>query len=80
MQNKTDEAAVHLRRAIALEPYYAQPYFPLAYILEFDEKNAEAADMYVAFADRAPRGDEKRATAARTHAAALRKTAGTAAP
>ena len=80
MQNKTDEATKHLRKAIALEPYYAQPYYPLAYILEFDEKNAEAADMYVAFADRAPRSDEHRAAVARAHAAELRKAAGAGAP
>lgn len=75
MQNKTDEAQVHLRKAIALEPYYAQPYFPLAYVLEFEEKYAEAADMYLAFAARAPRIDEQRAAVARAHAAALQKPA-----
>jgi tetratricopeptide (TPR) repeat protein len=73
MQNKTDDAQAHLRKAIALEPYYAQPYFPLAYILEYEEKNAEAADMYLAFAARAPRVDEQRAAMARAHAAALQK-------
>ncbi|MFL5562275.1 MAG: hypothetical protein ACJ79K_12445 [Gemmatimonadaceae bacterium] len=76
MQNHTDEAEVQLRKAIALEPYFAAPYFPLAYLLEFDEKNNEAADMYVAFADRAPRADQQRAQAARTHAAELKKSAG----
>jgi tetratricopeptide (TPR) repeat protein len=75
MQNRTDEAQAHLRKAIALEPYYAQPYFPLAYILEYEEKNAEAADMYLAFAARASRIDEQRAEVARTHAAALLKSA-----
>ena len=73
MQSKTDSAKVHLRKAIALEPYYAQPYFPLAYILQFDESNAEAAEMYLAYAARAPRGEEQRANAARAQAAALQK-------
>ena len=75
MQNRTDEAKLHLRTAIALEPYYAQPYFPLAYILEFEGKNAEAADMYLAFAARTPRMDEQRAAVARAHAAELQKAA-----
>jgi Flp pilus assembly protein TadD len=73
MQSKTDSAKVHLRKAIALEPYYAQPYFPLAYILQFDESNAEAAEMYLAYAARAPRGEEQRANAARAQAAVLQK-------
>lgn len=73
MQNKTVEAEAHLRKAIALEPYFSPPYFPLAYILEFDEKKAEAAEMYLAFAARAPRADEQRAAVARTHAAQLQK-------
>ena len=73
MQSKTDSAKVHLRKAIALEPYYAQPYFALAYILQFDESNAEAAEMYLAYAARAPRGEEQRANAARAQAAVLQK-------
>lgn len=73
MQNKTDDAKAHLRKAIALEPYFAQPYFPLAYILEFDESNAEAAEMYLAYAARATRAEEHRAIVARAHAAALQK-------
>ena len=76
MTNKTDDAQAHLRKAIALEPYFSPPYFPLAYLLEFDEKNAEAAQMYLAFAARAPRGDERRADVARERAAALQKPAG----
>jgi tetratricopeptide (TPR) repeat protein len=76
MQNKTDDAKVHLRKAIALEPYFAQPYFPLAYILEFDENNKEAADMYLAYAARATRSEEQRANLARTKAAALQKAVG----
>lgn len=75
LQNKTDDAQAHLRKAIALEPYFAQPYFPLAYILEFEEKNAEAADMYLAFAARASRADDYRAASARNHAAELQKAA-----
>lgn len=73
MQNKTEEAKTHLRKAIALEPYFAQPYFPLAYILEFDENNKEAAEMYLAYAARATRAEEQRANAARTRAAELQK-------
>jgi tetratricopeptide (TPR) repeat protein len=73
MQNKTEEAKTHLRKAIALEPYFAQPYFPLAYILEFDENNREAAEMYLAYAARATRAEEQRANLARTHAAELQK-------
>ena len=73
MQNKTEEAKTHLRKAIALEPYFAQPYFPLAYILEFDENNKEAAEMYLAYAARATRAEEQRANTARAHAAALQK-------
>ena len=76
LQNKTDEAEAHLRRAIALEPYFAQPYFPLAYVLEFVDKKDEAAQMYLAFAARAPRADERRAGVARAHAAELQKGAG----
>lgn len=75
LRNKTDEAQAHLRTAIAIEPYFAQPYFPLAYILEFEEKRAEAADMYLAFAARAPRADDYRAGVARAHAAELQKAA-----
>lgn len=75
LRNKTDEAQAHLRTAIAIEPYFAQPYFPLAYILEFEEKKAEAADMYLAFAARAPRADDYRAGVARAHAAELQKAA-----
>lgn len=75
MQNKTEEAKTHLRKAIALEPYFAQPYFPLAYILEFDQNNKEAAEMYLAYAARATRAEEQRATLARTHAAELQKAA-----
>lgn len=73
LQNKTEEARAHLRKAIALEPYFAPPYFPLAYVLEFEDNRAEAAQMYLAFAARAPRGDEQRATIARAHAAELQK-------
>ena len=73
MQNKTEDAKVHLRKAIALEPYFAQPYFPLAYILEFDENNKEAAEMYLAYAARATRAEEQRANTARAHAAELQK-------
>ena len=73
MQNKTEDAKVHLRKAIALEPYFAQPYFPLAYILEFDQNNKEAAEMYLAYAARATRAEEQRANLARTHAAELQK-------
>jgi tetratricopeptide (TPR) repeat protein len=76
MQNKTDDAKVHLRKAIALEPYFAQPYFPLAYILEYDENFEEAAKMYAAFAERATRADANRAEAARARVIALRKPAG----
>jgi tetratricopeptide (TPR) repeat protein len=76
MQNKTEEAKAQLRKAIALEPYFAQPYFPLAYILEFDENNKEAADMYLAYAARATRAEEQRASVARTKAAALQKAGG----
>ena len=63
MKGKTEEAKVHLRKAIELEPYYAPPYFALAYILEFDENRAEAAANYAAFADRAPDGDPRIALA-----------------
>ena len=73
LQNKTEEAKTHLRKAIALEPYFAQPYFPLAYILEFDENKKEAAEMYLAYAARATRAEEQRATTARAHAAELQK-------
>ena len=75
LQNKTAEAQAHLRTAIAIEPYFAPPYFPLAYVLEFEDKKAEAAQMYLAFAARAPLGDEQRANVARVHAAELQKAA-----
>lgn len=76
MKNRTDEAKQHLQKAIALEPYYALPYFPLAYILEFDQEFEEAAKMYAAFADRATRADAERAEVARARVVALRKPAG----
>ena len=63
MKGKTEEAKAHLRKAIALEPYYAPPYYPLAYILEYEENNAEAAANYAAFAARAPAADARVAVA-----------------
>ena len=76
MKNNTEDAKKHLRKAITLEPYFAQPYYPLAYILEYDENPSEAADMYTAFADRATRSEEQRAATARARATALRQAAG----
>jgi tetratricopeptide (TPR) repeat protein len=75
LRGNTEEAKVHLRKAIELEPYFAPPYFVLAYILEFDENAAEAAQTYAAFADRAPQADQ-RVAIARQKAATLVKPAG----
>jgi tetratricopeptide (TPR) repeat protein len=75
VQGRTVDAERHLRKAIELEPHFSAAYFPLAYILEFDGKNTEAAEMYEAFAQRAPQLDGDRAAAARKRAAELRATA-----
>ncbi|NUQ22222.1 MAG: hypothetical protein HOQ09_14840 [Gemmatimonadaceae bacterium] len=76
MKGKTEEAKTHLRKAIELEPYFAPPYFALAYILEFDEKNADAAAAYEAFAARAQQADP-RVALAHQRAAELAKKPGT---
>ena len=77
MKGRTDEAKVHLKKAIELEPFYAPPYFVLAYILEFEENNAEAATNYAAFAERAPQADSRVAIARQKAAELAKKAAST---
>lgn len=44
-----DDADKHLRRVIALAPYYAAPYYALGRLAELAHKPAEAAQQYHAF-------------------------------
>ena len=55
-----DEAAAELRRAIALEPFYALPYLSLGRVLEQLKKGEEALAAYEQFLDRSSRTDPQR--------------------
>jgi tetratricopeptide (TPR) repeat protein len=50
---KLDEAAEHLRKAVALEPFYAAPYYALGRVSEAAGKPAEALAHYQDFVARA---------------------------
>lgn len=50
-----EAAEAQFREAIALNPDYASPYLPLAYILERHGKPQDAADAYSRYLARAPR-------------------------
>ena len=53
---RLDEAAEQLRKAMALEPHFAAPYFFLAHVRDFQDRRAEALELYRAFVSRASRG------------------------
>ena len=55
-----DEAVAELRRAIALEPFYALPYLWLGRVLEQLKKGEEALAAYEQFLDRSSRTDPQR--------------------
>jgi tetratricopeptide (TPR) repeat protein len=66
---RQDEAAGQLRRAIELDPYYAEPYYWLAGVYRAQHKVPEAIQQYREFLSHAPREDPKRAAAVRDVAA-----------
>ena len=70
--SKFSAAADQFRKAVELDPYYAKPYFPLAYILEGSGEDADAIAAYEGFARRAPASDSARVTIARQRIAELR--------
>jgi tetratricopeptide (TPR) repeat protein len=55
--NQTDQAIVQLRKAIAVDPYYAAPYAMLGRLLESQGRSAEALTAYQGFIDHAARSD-----------------------
>ena len=69
---KYDGAEAQFRKAIELDPDYAKPYFPLAYISDGMGKDAEALEYYDAYVRRAPSTDGERLAQARTRLAELR--------
>jgi tetratricopeptide (TPR) repeat protein len=72
-------AADQFRKAIALDPYYAKPYFPLGYIMDGTGKDAEALAAYEGFVRHAPAADSVRVAEARQRVTDLRATAANAA-
>ncbi len=60
-----DDAVVHLRTAVELEPYYARPYYILGRIAENRQQLDRALESYRAFLARASRGDRNRDAVAR---------------
>jgi tetratricopeptide (TPR) repeat protein len=72
---KYDAAAEQFRKAIDLDPDYAKPYFPLAYIHDGNGRDAEALQYYDGYVSRAPQTDGARLDQARTRLAELRKSA-----
>lgn len=70
LRGHAEGARKHFELIVAREPWFAEPYFPLAYILEFEEKREEAAKAYATFAERAMRSDA-RVERARARAAEL---------
>ena len=59
-QNKAPEAIDALKRAVALEPYFAEPYFYLARLHDVFGFTAEARQHYADFLARAVRTDARR--------------------
>jgi len=57
---RNEEAERELRKAIALEPYFARPYALLGDVLAAQNKLADARVQYQEFLARAPRGDPQR--------------------
>ena len=66
-----EDAAKEYERAIALEPYWAAPYFNLALVLEELGRKADAARRYREFAERAPAAYAEQVAHANARAAAL---------
>ena len=66
---RSGEAAVQLRRAIALDPYYAAPYYWLAGVYAAQGKPQDAIEQYRSFVARAARADPDRPRALRALAA-----------
>lgn len=62
---RRDEAAVQLRRAIELDPWYAEPYYWLALVYDAQGKRLEAIEQYRQFLALAENQDPKRAGAIR---------------
>ncbi|HEY6109192.1 MAG TPA: tetratricopeptide repeat protein [Gemmatimonadales bacterium] len=62
---RREEAATQLQRAIALDPYYAEPYYWLALVYDAQGKTAEAIVQYRQFLAHAAGEDPKRASALR---------------
>ena len=63
MCNHFDESIAELKKAIALEPYYALPYLRLGQVNETLGKAKEAAEAYDGFLKRANANDTQRAFA-----------------
>jgi tetratricopeptide (TPR) repeat protein len=59
-QNKAQEALEALKKAVALEPYFAEPYFYLARLHDVFGFTAEAQQGYADFAARAVQTDGRR--------------------
>ena len=59
LRGRATEARAHYEQIVAREPWFADPYFPLAFILEFEEKRDEAAAAYAKFAERALLSDAR---------------------
>ena len=72
MSAKYDAAAAQFRKAIELDPDYAKPYFPLAYISDGMGKDADALQFYDGYVRRAPSSDGARLEEARARLAELR--------
>lgn len=60
---RRDEAEVQLRRAIELDPWYAEPYYWLAFVYDAQGKSAQAIEQYRRFLTHASSQDPKRAGA-----------------
>jgi tetratricopeptide (TPR) repeat protein len=69
--NHYDDAVVHYRKAIELDPYYSVPYLYLAGVLEAQGKSVPAIDAFTQFIARAPRILQPQVEDARMHIAKL---------
>ncbi|MFL5574978.1 MAG: tetratricopeptide repeat protein [Gemmatimonadaceae bacterium] len=67
-----DSAATQFARAVELDPYYAAPYYPLAYIYDGQGKDAQAIATYERYLHYAPAADGQRLADARTRLTELR--------
>ena len=72
---KYDAAAEQFAKAIELDPDYAKPYFPLAYIHDGNGRDAEALRYYDGYVRRAPTSDGTRLEQARARLTELRASA-----